>query len=224
MAELLTFIARAADGLILSETWDSADPEARMIKHKQEAKKVLARLANAPNRCSIDAEGVTFHYVIDGGICFLTMTQKAFPKRLAFGFLEEVNRAFVEELKRLLGTNVDYRSHIDTITKPYSFITFDRVIQRKRQEFKDPNSNQAMSKVTEGLAEVNTIMRQSLEEMLRRGEALEDVGRRADDLKEASKKFSKQARFLNLQAMLRKYGILATIVFIFLFIVWWRFF
>ena len=224
MAELLTFIARSADGLILSETWDSADPQAVMIKHKQEAKKVLARLANAPNRCSIDAEGVVFHYVIEGGVCFLTMTQRNFPKRLAFGFLEEVSRAFTEELKRVLGTSVDFRSHIDTITKPYSFITFDRVIQRKRQDFKDPNSNQAMNKVTEGLAEVNTIMRQSLEEMLRRGEALEDVGRRADDLKEASKKFSKQANFLNFQAMLRKYGILATIVLIFLFIVWLRFF
>jgi len=224
MAELLTFIARASDGLILSETWDAGEPQQSEIVHKQEAKKIIARLANAPQRCSVDSDLVTFHYVVESGICYLTMVQRNYPKRLAFGFLEEVARAFLEELKRSLGTSVDFRSYIDTITKPYSFITFDRVIQKKRQEFKDPMSNKAMSKVTEGLAEVNTIMRQSLEDMLKRGEALEDVGRKADDLKEASKKFSKQAKYLNFQAMMRKYGIFAFLVFVLLFIIWYRFF
>ena len=203
MSDLLTFIARAYDGLILSETWDVADPEQRLIKEKFEAKKILARVANSPQRCSIDADTATFHYAIENGVCFLTMAQRSYPKRVAFAFLEEVSKAFFEDIKRVQGNSVDVRAYIETITKPYYFITFDRVIQKKRIEFKDPTSNKTIQRVNEGLAEVNTIMRESLEDMLRRGDALEDIGKRADDLKEASKKFSKQAKFLNLQAMLR---------------------
>ena len=164
--------------------------------------------------------------MIENGVCILTLTQKSYPKRLAFGFLEEVMRAFNEELKRVLGStgSVDYRSYIDTITKPYYFIQFDRTIQRKRSDYKDPSSNKAMSKVTEGLTEINSIMKKSLDEMLQRGEALEDVGRRADDLKEASKKFAKQAYNLNLQALLRQYGMIAALLLFFVLIIWFRFF
>lgn len=42
-------------------------------------------------------------YLIDDGICYLTLTDKAYPKRLAFLFLEEVCKEFVDELKAEYG-------------------------------------------------------------------------------------------------------------------------
>ena len=217
--ELLTFIARSADGLILSETWDPSDSQ-----HKSEAKKILCKLNNAPPRCSIDAKDVSFHYIIENGVCVLTMASKPFPKRIIFAFLEDIMRGFNDELKRLLGSSVDFRSYIETITKPYFFIAFDRTVQKKRLEYRDPNNSKAVSRLNDGLVEINSIMRKSLDDILQRGEALDDVSRRADDLKEASKKFAKQAYNLNLQALLRKYGMIATVVIVVLFIFWLRFF
>jgi vesicle transport protein SEC22 len=38
--------------------------------------------------------------MIEDGICYLTLTDKSYPKRLAFLFLEDVAKEFVEELKR----------------------------------------------------------------------------------------------------------------------------
>jgi len=227
--DLLTFIARASDGLILSETWDSGQSENLHI-FKQQAKKVLQKLHNQTvTKCSVDggtpSAPVVFHYLVDGGICYLALASRSFPKRLAFVYLEDVHRAFVEELKRHYGTgSVDYRSQIETIQKPYSFITFDRTVQKKRAEFRDPNSTSAISKLNEGLAEVNTIVRKSLEDIIARGDALEDVSSRANTLKDEAKRFSVNARHLNLQAMMRKYGITAFISFVILLIIYFKIF
>lgn len=223
-SDLLTFIARASDGLVLSETWDSGQSDSLAV-YKQQAKKILTKLKNAPVRCSVDggtaANPILFHYVIDSGICYLALAGKSFPKRLVFGYLEEVHRAFVEELKRHYGTgSVDYRSQIETVQKPYYFITFDRTVQKKRSEFRDPNSSSAIAKLNDGLAEVNSIVRKSLEEMVSRGDALEDVSSRALTLKDEAKKFAVNAKVLNVQALLRKYGILAFLGFVVLLIIY----
>lgn len=42
-------------------------------------------------------------YMIERGICYLTLTDKAYPKRLAFLFLEEINREFEADLKAEYG-------------------------------------------------------------------------------------------------------------------------
>ena len=224
MATLLTIISRASDGLVLSEGWDMADTQGSMASHKSEAKKILSRLSHGPNRCSVDASDVTFHYQIESGVTILTLTPRSFPKRIAFAFLDDLMRAFMEQVKQGVPGNASISGFIEGITKPYYFIQFERVIMKKRNEFKEPNGQAAMGRVNEGLVEINNIMRQSLDEMLQRGEALEDVGRRADDLKEASKRFAKQANYLNIQAMMRKYGTLGFLIFCFLFIIWLRFF
>ena len=227
-ADLLTFIARASDGLILSETWDSGHSDSLAV-YKQQAKKILTKLKNAPVRCSVDggtaANPIFFHYIVEGGVCYLALAGKSFPKRLVFAFLEEIQRAFVEELKRHYGTgSVDYRSQIDTIQKPYFFITFDRAVQRKRTEFRDPNSSSAVAKLNEGLAEVNTIVRKSLEEMIARGDALEDVSGRALTLRDEAKRFDKSSKYLNFQAMVRKYAMVGILGFTILLIIYFKLF
>jgi hypothetical protein len=42
-------------------------------------------------------------YMIERGICYLTLTDKSYPKRLAFLFLEEINREFEADLKAEYG-------------------------------------------------------------------------------------------------------------------------
>ena len=38
-------------------------------------------------------------YMISEGICYLALTDKGYPKRLAFLFLEEISHDFVEDLQ-----------------------------------------------------------------------------------------------------------------------------
>lgn len=38
-------------------------------------------------------------YLIENGICYLTLTDKSYPKRLAFLFLEDICKEFENDLK-----------------------------------------------------------------------------------------------------------------------------
>ena len=40
-----------------------------------------------------------YSYMIDNGICYLTLTDKSYPKRLAFLFLEEISKDFEADLR-----------------------------------------------------------------------------------------------------------------------------
>ncbi len=46
------------------------------------------------NKCS---------YLIENGMCFLTLTEKSYPKRLAFLFLEEIAKEFEADLRAEYG-------------------------------------------------------------------------------------------------------------------------
>lgn len=203
----VTFIARSVDGLILVETWDDANKVSTQLK--SQAKQLLKKLQNMPPRCSVEGAGeFVFHYKMEDGVCYMALFDRGYPKNMAFAFLEEIHKLFQEELKREFGTgSVDYRSHIETIEKPYYFIKFDRQITKKKSEYRDPNSSKALSKLNENLTEVSNIMRQNLDEILHRGENLQEVGRKANTLKDESKKFANQTRMLSFQTMVQKYGV-----------------
>ncbi|CAK0904119.1 unnamed protein product, partial [Prorocentrum cordatum] len=207
----VTYLARQNDGLILVETWDDANKVTQTIK--SQAKQLLRKLGSMPPRCSVEAAGdFVFHYAMDSGVCYMALFDKSYPKNLAFAFLEEIQRLFEEELQREFGTgSVDYRSKIETIEKPYYFIKFDRQITKKKAEYKDPKSNKALAKLNSSLMEVSSVMQKNMDEILQRGENLEEVGNKASKLKYASKEFAGMTKMLSLQTMLTKYGVPAVI-------------
>merc|ERR1719482_2687249 len=185
----VTYIARSVDGLILTETWDDANKITSQLKNQ--AKQMLKKLNSMPPRLSVEGVGdFIFHYITKEGVCYLALFDKGYPKNLAFAFLEDIHKLFQEDLKREFGSgSVDYRSHIETIEKPYYFIKFDRQIQKKKLEYRDPSSSKALSRLNENLTEVSSVMRKNIDEILLRGENLDVVGKKASDLKFASKEF-----------------------------------
>merc|ERR1712232_557523 len=144
---------------------------------------------------------------------YMALFDKSYPKNLAFSFIEEIYRLFQEELKREFGSSmgVNYRSHIETIEKPYYFIKFDRQITKKRAEYRDPGSSKTLGKLNENLTEVSSIMKQNIDEILMRGENLEAVGNKASKLKFASKELKGMTRMLSLQTLMQKYGVPAVL-------------
>lgn len=220
----VTFIARSMDGLILVETWDDANKVSKTVK--DQAKQLLRKLHNMPPRCSVEGAGdLVFHYSMLDGVCYMALFDRSYPKNLAFAFLEDIHKSFQEELKREFGTgSVDYRSHIETIEKPYYFIKFDRQITKKKAEYRDPNSSKALGKLSENLTEVSSIMRQNIDEILKRGENLDSVGRKATDLKDESKKFKGMTSRLSFQTMVQKYGVPIVICLVVILIIGFKLF
>lgn len=223
---ILTFLARVLDGLILAETWEQQGADQFVNQLKQTAKQLLKKVANGPTRMSVELKTpFQFHYIIEDGVCFLTVCEKNYSKKLAFSFLEEIHRAFIDELRKEFGQQPgkNYQSHIETVDKPYYFIKFDRVIQAKKAEYLDPKSSK-LSKLNDGLTEVSNIMKKNIDEMMASGERIESVGLKGQMLVEKSALFAKNSRMLSLQALAKKYGLVAVVVFITCFVVYVKLF
>jgi len=227
MPPLLTYAARIADGLPLVASFAPTGASSGEVSelHKREAKEILRGLSGnrATMRMSIEtSQHKVFHYLIKDLICYLTLTEQSYPKRLAFVYLEEISDAFLEELTRDYGDA--WRTTIETVARPYAFIKFDSVLQKKQREFADPSSRQNATKLNEDLADIQNIMKRNIEEVLNRGEKLENVKIISGDLVNQSKQFKWGAKKLTWQAMLNQYGPIVCMVIFVLFVLYAKFF
>jgi len=162
-----------------------------------------------------------FFYVIRDNIVYLTLTESSYPKRLAFLYLEEIADVFLESL---MADHADHRNAVETAARPYQFIKYDSVLQRKQKEFIDPTSRSNTNKLNEDLMDIQSIMKKNIEEVLNRGEKLENVRDMSDNLVSKSKEFKWGAKKVTWQARVNQYGpIVAMTVFV-VFVLYLKFF
>jgi hypothetical protein len=57
-------------------------------------------------------------YIIEGRVCYLTLCDRSYPKKLAFQYLEDLKNEF----ERVNG------SQIETAARPYAFIKFGMIL------------------------------------------------------------------------------------------------
>jgi Regulated-SNARE-like domain len=55
---------------------------------------------------AIASDKMVFYYMARDNLCFLTLCEDAYPKRLAFLYLDEIADIILNELQREYGTNV----------------------------------------------------------------------------------------------------------------------
>mmetsp|Transcript_15906 Transcript_15906/g.20780 ORF Transcript_15906/g.20780 Transcript_15906/m.20780 type:complete len:226 (+) Transcript_15906:105-782(+) len=206
MPPLLTQVARASDALPLVATSTPTHSFNVTTQIQQDAKKLMRSMtAGNPNKMSIVSGDTVFYYMARDNLCFLTLTEDSYPKRMAFLYLEEVADAVMRELVNEFGHG--WRDKVDQAARPFQFIHYDPVIQRKQKEFRDPS--QQKSKLNEDLSEIQTIMRKNIDEILNRGEKLDHVSNISQELRTKSKDFKWGAKKLTWQARLQQYGPMA---------------
>jgi len=210
----LTLLSRISDGLPLAASMEDEKDHRELDGYKAQAKKLLKTMSNgAPARVSVESGGSVFHYINQDGVCYMCLTEKSYPKRLAFNYLEELLKEF----------NTKFRDEVESASRPYAFIKFDTFIQRTKKLYVDTRTQRNLNKLNDDLTSVRDIMTQNIQDVLGRGEALDSVAGKSDKLRGASKIYVSQARYLNTQALLRKYAPLAFVLMLVLGMLWWRF-
>ena len=68
------------------------------------------------SRMSVDSGHFVFHYMIEADVCYLTLTEKSYPKKLAYQYLDELHSEFMNL----------YGSQIQSVSRPYAFIKFGK--------------------------------------------------------------------------------------------------
>jgi vesicle transport protein SEC22 len=219
------YIARVTDALILVEAHESHGDAAqndKMQLFKSQAKQILKKLnGRSTARMSIETNPYIFHYIIENGVCYLALADKAYPKRLAFLFLEEISKDFENELRRDHGDN--WQRHVETVARQYAFITFDNIIQKKRREYRDPASSANVRKLTEDLQTIQTVMRKTIDDVLDRGNKLDDVAEISKSLSDESKRYKWSAKKLSFMALVKQWSVAIALLLVVIIILYIRF-
>ncbi|XP_050260538.1 25.3 kDa vesicle transport protein-like [Quercus robur] len=208
----LTMIARVTDGLPLAEGLDAGrDPQDEF--YKQQAKSIFKNLSkghNESSRMSIETGPYIFHYIIEGRVCYLTMCDRSYPKKLAFQYLEELKNEF----ERVNG------DQIETAARPYAFIKFDTYIQKIKKLYLDTRSQRNIAKLNDELYEVQQIMTRNVQEVLGVGEKLDHVSEMSSRLTSESRIYADKARDLNRQALIWKWAPVGIVIAVVLLLFW----
>ena len=125
----LTMLARVADGLPLAEGLDS-ERQQDLEQYKQQAKTLFKKLSQGPpppSRMSYESGAFFLHYLIEDGVCYLTLCDRGYPKKLAYQYLEDLCKEFAAASG----------GQVETVARPYAFIKFDTVIQRTKKLYQD---------------------------------------------------------------------------------------
>ncbi|XP_061475730.1 vesicle-trafficking protein SEC22b-like isoform X2 [Rhineura floridana] len=154
---LLTMISRVQDALLLAASMQETEQSNRNFQeYHNQAKQLFRKLGDhSPNRCSLQAGPMTFHYLISQGICYLTLCEAAYSKKLAFAFLEELQAEFWEL----------YGKKVSSVSRPYAFIEFDIYIQKLKKSYLDTWSKRHLSHINLELQDVQKIMVTNIEEL-----------------------------------------------------------
>ncbi|XP_049603889.1 vesicle-trafficking protein SEC22b-A [Syngnathus scovelli] len=210
---LLTMIARVADGLPLAASMQENDQLGRDLQQYQSQAKQLCRKldAQSPDRCTLEAKDMNFHYLIADGVCYLSLCEPSFPKKIVFSYLEELHREFSDQ----------YGRKISIVTRPYSFIEFDTYIQKTKKLYIDSRARRNLGSINTELQDVQRIMVANIEEVLQRGESLSALETKGNNLSTLSKKYRSDAKYLNTRSTYAK--VAAVAVFVITLIIYVRF-
>ncbi|XP_054623726.1 vesicle-trafficking protein SEC22b-A [Dunckerocampus dactyliophorus] len=198
---LLTMIARVGDGLPLAASMQENDQSGRDLQQYQSQAKQLCRKLNAqsPDRCTVEAKDMSFHYLIAEGVCYLSLCEPTFPKKIVFAYLEDLHSEFSDQ----------YGRKVPTVTRPYSFIEFDTYIQKTKKSYIDSRARRNLGSINTELQDVQKIMVANIEEVLQRGEALSALDTKASNLSTLSKKYRSDAKYLNTRSTYAKVAAVA---------------
>jgi vesicle transport protein SEC22 len=202
---------------MLCASVDDSQSESALSEVKSQVKLVLRRLnRNSEPQASIESGAYTLHYLISADIVYVAVTDRSYPRKLAFTYLSDLAAEF--------STTYPQQQLMSPVLRPYAFMEFDTFISRTKTTYSDARATQNLDRVNDELRDVTKVMTKNIEDLLYRGDSLERMGELSSRLRDDSKKYKRAAVKINWDLMIKQYGPFAGIGLIILIFTWWRFF
>ncbi|KAK0930898.1 SNAP receptor [Friedmanniomyces endolithicus] len=154
-------------------------------------------------------------YVLNDNLCYIAITEKPYPKKLALTFLEDVRAEFRTSYKR--------DDYLSPQLRPYQYSEFERFIDRTKKTYQDSRATGNLGRLNDDLKDVTQVMTKNIEDLLYRGDSLEKMGDMSSRLKEDSAKYKRAAVRINWDLLLKQYGPFAGLGLVILILLVWRF-
>jgi len=113
---------------------------------------------------------------------------------------------------------------VQNARRPYAFLAFDGFINKTKKQFDDVRSQRNLGKVAEDLTDVHQVMTKNISEILERGEKLQSVSKKSDELFSSSGVYAKRAKQLNAPNYWLIYGLPAGLIIFLVVYIYLRYF
>lgn len=203
-------VARVHDGLPLAATIEDDDLDADYPAHKSDSKALLRQQVPSQTepRVTIDAaHGYQYHILTQDGVAFMCLTDRVYPRRLAYNCLDEVASLFDTEYTG---------DQVTRVSRPYELIRFTNTLQRLKRSYQDVRAKQNIDRLQADLHDVHNIMTANINELLERGTKLERMSLLSTNLSQDARRYVKDAQQLNWNAFMERYGVPGVIAICFL--------
>lgn len=128
-----------------------------------------------------------FHCLIENGLLYVCATDSGMKKEQPYGFLAEIKRRFQSST---------LASRVNTSGPGDLDAEFDFVLSQQMQKFSQAGAGRssALATVQAQVEEVKGVMSQNIERVLQRGDKLEDLMDKAEDLEAGAATFQKTSK------------------------------
>ncbi|KAF9896845.1 hypothetical protein BX616_006654, partial [Lobosporangium transversale] len=128
-----------------------------------------------------------FHYVCEDGLTYMCMADDTFGRRVPFAFLQDIKQRFLEQYGRDRGLN----AHV-----PYAMNEFSKTIAKQMEYFSSNPNADRIKQVQGEIEQVKDVMVQNIERVLERGERIELLVDKTDNLNQQAFAFKKRSTAL----------------------------
>ncbi|CDU20066.1 hypothetical protein YYC_00536 [Plasmodium yoelii 17X] len=141
------------------------------------------------NREVIELESGIGHLHIytnkENDISVLVLTTKSYPMRIAFGLIDNTQKIFQQKCRG------QYEHIISDLSEG---MLFTSELNELLKKYQNPSEADRLSRVQKDLDEVRDVMLKNIEDLLQRGEKLDDLMKKSQDLSNSSYQFYRQAK------------------------------
>ncbi|XP_030035945.2 vesicle-associated membrane protein 7 isoform X1 [Manduca sexta] len=137
---------------------------------------ILSKIPPQDDKLTYSHGNYLFHYIAENKLVFFCITDDKFQRSRAFLFLNEIKRRFITAFGDTAQTAIPYAMNSE----------FVRVLATEMKHYSDSRDLDTISRVHGELDELKNIMVKSIDSMAMRGEKLELLVKKTDDLATAS--------------------------------------
>ena len=149
-------------------------------------RRILEKIPREDAKMSYVYDSHVFHYVVAHGITYMCMADTDFGRGVPFAFLDDITRRWSTTYGERGQTALAYGMNED----------FSRVLQKQMDYFsRDPNADR-MARVQGEIDEVRSVMVHNIERVLERGEKIELLVDKTENMTQQAFKFERSATTL----------------------------
>jgi vesicle-associated membrane protein 7 len=151
---------------------------------------LLAKIPPQDGKMTYQYDNYNFHYIVEGGICYLCMSDELNKHRIPYAFLHDMKERFLAHY----GTEAPLQAIAFSYNEEFS-----QVIQQRMEFYNSDQAEQGIDNigmVKSQIEDVKNVMVQNIEKVLERGEKIELLVDKTDRLNQQAFRFEASSRSL----------------------------